>query len=400
VRAASDPRARAPRQSTLADSVWPAVETDLQTTFTRALRELRRTTGCERAAAWCRDAAGRPAVLAARIDGAALREPEEVGYAALARLDAPSDLGLATDAALASTTELGFAAAAPVPGDGGAAAVLLIGGLAEPPGRVRPRTLAALGAAARHVAPAASAALTARRLAELDGAVRRLDRLAALGSLVTEIVHEIRNPLVSVKTFLQLLPERVDDPEFREGFLSVASDELRRVERLLDVVLEHGRPAPAPRDGTRTSVAAAMDSVVRLVSFRAAERGVHLTTEPPGDGVVIAAEEDALRQVLLNLLLNAIDATPTGASVALRAREERDAIVLEVDDEGEGVPDELRKRLFEPFFSTKQGRPGGLGLAITKRIVDRAGGTIEVLDSDASPAGGARFRVRLPAPTT
>ena len=184
---------------------------------------------------------------------------------------------------------------------------------------MRPRILAELGAAAQRLRGPATAALAADRLARLDAEVRRLDRLAALGGLVAEIVHEIRNPLVSVKTFLQLLPEREGDPEFREGFLEVASEEVRRIERLLDAVLQHGRPASPGRAEATSSATDAFESVAQLVGYRATERGVSLEIEAEGELPEIHIAADALRQVVLNLGLNAIDATPSGGCVRLRA---------------------------------------------------------------------------------
>jgi signal transduction histidine kinase len=106
-------------------------------------------------------------------------------------------------------------------------------------------------------------------------------------------------------------------------------------------------------------------------------------------------DHDSLRQVILNLTLNALDATPRDSNVTLRARKTGDeGLELSVEDAGPGVPEELRSQLFEPFFTTRSDRSGGLGLAISKRLVDEAGGTIEV---DDAPGGGARFRVALPA---
>ena len=101
---------------------------------------------------------------------------------------------------------------------------------------------------------------------------------------------------------------------------------------------------------------------------------------------------DALRQVVLNLGLNAIDATPSGGCVRLRAHGSRDRVVITVEDEGPGIPPELASRIFEPFTSTKEDRPGGLGLAITRRIVEEADGTIEVT---GRPQGGSAFTLRL-----
>ncbi|MFB3118299.1 MAG: ATP-binding protein, partial [Myxococcota bacterium] len=102
--------------------------------------------------------------------------------------------------------------------------------------------------------------------------------------------------------------------------------------------------------------------------------------------------EDRLRQVLLNLLLNAIDATFPGGRVVLSAKRLGDSVELIVSDEGPGVPFELRSEIFEPFFSTRPDNAGGLGLAITRRIIQDAGGEIWVSDRDA---GGAEFAVRL-----
>jgi two-component system sensor histidine kinase HydH len=270
--------------------------------------------------------------------------------------------------------------------------VLLLGETEQVADRVRPRILAELGATARRLRGPAAAALAAGGLARLDAEVRRLDRLAAIGGLVAEIVHEIRNPLVSVKTFLQLLPEREGDPEFRESFLEVASEEVRRIERLLDAVLQHGRPTPPARADATTSAADAFESTAQLVGYRATERGVRLEIDAGQDLPDIRIAGDGLRQVVLNLGLNAIDVTPPGGCVRLRAHAAEDRVAIVVEDEGPGIPSELAPRIFEPFVSTKEDRPGGLGLAITRRIVEEAGGTIEIAER---PQGGAAFTLRL-----
>lgn len=374
-----------------------AVESDLESLLARAVQELADAHAFARVAAWSADDRGVPRLVGARLEGSALRHPDPALFEAAAGLEGPVDLGTPSAPAALRPLETvqGFCAAAPVGGGGvPVCAVLLIGDPREPAGRVRPRTLALLGRAAARLAGPAQAAAAARRLARMDAQVRHLDRLASLGGLVAEIVHEIRNPLVSVKTFLQLLPERIDEPEFRESFLEVASDELRRVERLLDVVLEHGRPAKPTRSDARAELAPAFDSVLQLVGFRAADRGVALRAEDPGPVPPARICEDALRQVVLNLVLNAIEATPAGGTVTLSARAAPGGVRIDVDDEGEGVAPALARRLFEPFVSSKGDRPGGLGLAITRRLVEEAGGRIEVRPG---AAGGSSFRVTLPA---
>jgi signal transduction histidine kinase len=367
------------------------VDQDLQSLLAAAVQHLAAVTGAGRAAAWSRGEGGKPVVRAAQLVGSALLVPEESEYASVASLSEASELGAM---GLSGIVERhGFAAAAPVAGgEAEAAAVLLLGDAEGRPEWVRPRILAELRAAAQRLRGPAAAALAADRLAQLDAEVRRLDRLAALGGLVAEIVHEIRNPLVSVKTFLQLLPERESDPEFRESFLEVASEEVRRIERLLDAVLQHGRPAPPARADATTSARDAFESVAQLVGYRATERGVSFEVDVEGELPDIRIASDALRQVVLNLCLNAIDATPSGGCVRLRAHGSREHVVITVEDEGPGIPSELASRIFEPFTSTKEDRPGGLGLAITRRIVEEADGTIEV---SGRPQGGSAFTLRL-----
>jgi signal transduction histidine kinase len=198
--------------------------------------------------------------------------------------------------------------------------------------------------------------------------------------------------LVSIKTFLQLLPERRDDPEFFTSFFEVATAEMRRMERLLDVVLDQARPGSGSDEPV--DAGPVLESAGELVRHRADKHRIELLCEAAPDLPAVAIADDALRQVVLNLALNAIDATPDGGSVQLRAIADGDGVTIAVSDNGPGVPEALRQRVFEPFFTTRNDRTGGLGLAISRRVVEAAGGHIAVGESDA---GGAEFRVRLPA---
>jgi signal transduction histidine kinase len=369
-----------------------AAPADLGAVLGRVVAGLAETTGVERVVAWARDDDGALQVLAARVEGAQLLPPSEAAWLALDALSGPADLGAAGSPALeALAAEHGFAAAAPLrAGAGAVLAVLLVGSSKDRPGAVRPRVLAALGTAAARSLGAAAAAQAAQRLARLDAAVQALDRLAAVGGLLAEIVHEIRNPLVSIKTFLHLLGEEEGAPggDFRE----VAIDELRRIERLLEVVMQHARPPSAQRADAIGEIEPALRSVAQLAALRATARGVRVELALEGDVPPAAIAPDALRQVLLNLALNAVEVSETGATVRLLAAPCERGVAIAVEDEGPGVPEALRARLFEPFFSTKS-RAGGLGLAITRRLVEEAGGAIEI--QERAPRG-SRFRVTLP----
>ena len=369
---------------------------DLQTVLSAAVARLRQTTGSASAVAWALRDDGRPYVAAASFVGEPPAEPDAAAFAAVAALPRATH-GVGRDASpalrdLAARIRC-IAAVRVTPGDGPALAALLIGG-PEPPPDLRPRHLAALDAAARRLEGPLAAALAAGRLRRLDAEVRGLDRLASLGQLAAEIAHEVRNPLVSVKTFLQLLPERRDDPEFLTKFLEVASDELRRMERLLDVVIDHATPPRDQGPGASASVPEVLDSVAELLRHRALKRGVALQSARDPELPEVAIDDDALRQVVLNLALNAIDVSEAGGAVRLGAQAGDGDVTLTVSDAGPGIPEALRAAVFEPFYSTRGERPGGLGLAITRRIVEEAGGAIRV---GAGPGGGAEFRVRLPA---
>jgi len=374
---------------------------DLESVVAEAVARLAAAAGCPRVAVLAADGTEDPDAL--RILGATPEARAACGSALTAastrrlagRFEgdaAPRDLGAGPAPADAALLDA-FAAAAPVAAAAGTRAWLLAGGPDDPPGRVRPRTLAALATAAERLTAPVRASAAAARLAALDERVRRMDALAAVGELAAELVHEVRNPLVSVKTFLQLLPEHADDPEFRSHFLEVVGGEVHRMERLLDAALAQAGAAGPPAAGEPAAVGEVLTSVARLLAHRARERGVTLETDAPPDATV-PLDADALRQVVLNLALNALDAAPAGGAVRIAAGAGREGAWLVCDDTGPGIPPDRREHVFEPFFSGREGRPGGLGLAIARRLVVGSGGRIGVADREG---GGARIHLDWPA---
>lgn len=368
---------------------------EAQSLLAAAVARLRERTRCEIAVAWTLSPDGAPSVAAASSEERAPLTPSAGEFEAAIRLPRACALvGSDSNPTLRGiATRHGLAAAAPVAGaDGRALAVLLTG--ASNGGGARPRELATLAATARRLALPLAAAEAERQLARLDSDVRRLDRLAALGRMTQELAHEVRNPLVSVKTFLQLLPERSDDPDFTTRFLAVAGEELERTLRLLALVIDYpGAAEGTPAEPAR--VAATIEAVLELLRPYARQRGISLTATPADAEVNVALGGDALRQVLHNLLLNAIDATPRGAAVSVAVSALPSGIELVVSDAGAGVAPELRERVFEPFFTTRGVHHGGIGLAIARGLVEQAGGRIRVRAADG---GGAAFVVVLPTP--
>ncbi|MFP6639298.1 MAG: HAMP domain-containing sensor histidine kinase [Myxococcota bacterium] len=231
----------------------------------------------------------------------------------------------------------------------------------------------------------------------LDSEIRWLERKAALGERTAEISHEIRNALVAFKTFLRLLPEHMEDPEFVGSYRESVAEELARLQRLLDAVLHHAHPGaedPVAGEGSETSPA--LHAVAQLLGHTALLRGVTLDCAP--DAGPVALSRDALQQVLLNLTLNALEATPSGGRVRLSSTSVPGPgagwVEILLDDDGVGIATEDHERIFAAFQSARGDRPGGLGLAICRGLVEASGGEIRL---SSSTSGGARLVVRLPA---
>jgi signal transduction histidine kinase len=362
---------------------------DEQAVLSAAVQRLRDATGAELAAAWALRAGGAPYLAAAAFRDVPPPELDAEAYAAAAARPGVTLLGDAADPAPLRALRATWPSLALAPiGRAGEAACAVLGLASQR--ALRPRALADLGAAAARVAGRLAAARAAGRLAAFDAELARLDRLAALGRLAAEIAHEVRNPLVSVKTFLQLLPERGTDPEFITRFLAVATEELARVERLLDTLVGY----PRAEDGAPAAVEAALRAVEALVRPLAARREVVVEVACEPDLPAVAAAADPLRQLLLNLALNAVEATPPQGRVELRACASAGGVEIAVADQGRGIPPAERERAFEPFRSGRGAGHGGLGLALARRIAEGAGGSIRI---DDAPLGGALLLVSLPS---
>lgn len=224
--------------------------------------------------------------------------------------------------------------------------------------------------------------------------IRRADRLSALGTLAAGIAHEVRNPLVSIQTFFQLAPERRHDEEFFQSFLPMAAGEVRRITNLINELLSFAR-SPAP-ELAPVNLDDLVEKVVTLLDPEARKCKLRLEVVRSADAPVVQGDADRIKQVLLNLVLNAIQASPPGEVVSIRTQRVTHGGAacgrVEVEDRGPGISPEQMESIFVPFFTTKSSGTG-LGLAIAHQIVREHGGVIDVRSNHF---GGSRFLVDLP----
>lgn len=221
------------------------------------------------------------------------------------------------------------------------------------------------------------------------------EKLAAVGTMTAGLSHEIRNPLNAAALQLSVVERRVEklhDTELRKFLLEplgLVRDEIRRLDHILEDFLQFARP----REFVAKPVALVplVGRVLDLLQKDAERRDVtierNFTDVPP-----VAGDEGRLRQVVMNLTLNALEAAGPGGTVWLTTEARDSDVELGVEDSGPGIPAEIKERMFEPFFTTKA-QGSGLGLAIVNAIVTQHSGTISI---ESRAGGGTRFLVRLP----
>jgi signal transduction histidine kinase len=258
--------------------------------------------------------------------------------------------------------------------------------------------LAVSAVAPRRAAPSADAqGLESRKLRQeivrLKQQVTECGKMAAVGTLAAGIAHEIRNPLVAIHTFFQLAPQRLQDEEFVTSYLKLTEGEVQRIVDLTAELLDLAKPS-----GSKTEIVDlgdAIETTLRLLAPQARKLEVRMQRAPAREKVTVKAVPSRMKQVLINVVLNALEAAAPNGTVTVSTRIFRShgAICGRVDirDTGPGIPSELRDRIFEPFFSTKD-KGTGLGLAIARQIVEEHGGYIGV-ESDPD---GTLFSIHVP----
>jgi signal transduction histidine kinase len=225
--------------------------------------------------------------------------------------------------------------------------------------------------------------------------IRRADRLASLGTLIAGLAHEIRNPLVAIKTFTQLLPERLEDEEFRNHFLNIASGEVDRISALVTELLEFARPSEPKFE--LENINEILDGMILLISSETKSKHIHIAKDYGTDLSPITIDREQMKQVFLNMLLNAIEATPGNGKIVVKTRsfikpDGEPYIQIEFTDNGCGIAPEYLEDIFTPFFTTKE-KGSGLGLSISNQIIQDHKGYIDV---ESQLNKGTSFFINLP----
>jgi two-component system sensor histidine kinase HydH len=232
---------------------------------------------------------------------------------------------------------------------------------------------------------------TTADLRKTEAQLIRSEKLAALGQLAAGIAHEIRNPLTSINILIHSLTEKFPSEDSHREDLNVIEEEIDRINEILDRFLRFAKPAPPLLE--RTEVASVFEETLQLIRPRMEKQRIHVQKEFE-DVPMILMDREQIKQVALNLLLNAVQAMPRGGTLTLRGQNSKDGqwITISIQDSGIGIPDEDMNKLFDPFFSTKEGGIG-LGLSIAHRIIDQHRGKIEV---ESDPGKGTLFTIWLP----
>jgi signal transduction histidine kinase len=235
------------------------------------------------------------------------------------------------------------------------------------------------------------------KIKELEDEKRRSERLADFRNMAFGIAHEIKNPLVAIKTFAELLPERYGDLDFRENFLRVAVGEIDRIDELVARLRGLGEPESRPLQNI--DLVEPLNDTLRLLEGQLSQRGIQTLRRCGPNIPRIQGDFAQLKQLFLNLLLNAIEAMENGGllTVTVGTRRQRDgstAVIVEIRDTGIGISDAVSARLFDPFVTSKP-RGSGLGLSISRGIADAHHATIRITGQTEPP--GTLVTVEFPA---
>ena len=228
------------------------------------------------------------------------------------------------------------------------------------------------------------------RLSSAEAAILQAARLAAVGQLAAAIAHEINNPLYAARNALYLLDDEPHEQNGPSNYLAIAREQLTRIAGIIQRMRDFYRPARG--DLSPANINQLVEDTLALAVLNARHVAIEMIFTPDHTLPNVLCNADQLRQVFLNLVLNAIEAMPDGGTLTVRTIAGPTVALIEIQDTGIGIPDDIRSHLFEPFFTNKPNGTG-LGLSISAHIVTQHGGQIEV---ESTEGHGSIFRIVLP----
>jgi len=238
---------------------------------------------------------------------------------------------------------------------------------------------------------------------ELEQEMEVARRLAAIGRLTANVGHEVKNPINAMVVHLELLRGKLSgtggdggvDRDGAQRHVEILADEMHRLDRVVETLADFSRPMEL--DLREHDLRRVIEQVLDLCGAELEEHGVHVAYEAPALPLPVLVDAGLLRQALLNLLLNAMQAMPAGGTVRMALKREQRTAVVEIADDGEGIPPDVLPRIFDLYFTTKA-KGSGIGLAMTYRILQLHGGEMEVRSQAEAeaPARGTTFTLRIP----
>jgi PAS domain S-box-containing protein len=235
----------------------------------------------------------------------------------------------------------------------------------------------------------------AESVRKIEDEIEMSRRMSASGRLTRGVAHEVKNPINAIVLHLQLLQSKLQqiDPD-TQRHMDIIGSEIHRLDRVVQILVDFTRPRDLRLE--ETDLRELLEDVSTLAAPDAAQHSVEIVRELPPDPIFVKVDTDFMKQAILNVVLNGVQAMPQGGTLTISARREDEVVVTEVLDQGGGIPDEIQDKIFELYFTTKKGG-SGIGLAQTYQILQWHYGSVDFESLDGQ---GTAFRLRLPVVET
>ena len=231
----------------------------------------------------------------------------------------------------------------------------------------------------------------AESVRRIENEIELSRRLAAIGRLTSGVAHEVKNPINAIVVHLEILREKLQamDPDSRRH-MDIIGNEIQRLDRVVKTLVDFTRPVDLRL--TELDLRTMLDDVAELASPDAARQGVTIEQELGSEPLRVKVDADLVKQAVLNIVINGVQAMTAGGTLTLRARRARNVALVEIADQGPGIPPEIRDKVFNLYFTTKE-KGSGIGLAMSYRVMQLHNGSLEF---DSVPGGGTTFRLQFP----